>query len=196
MYAQGYFVYDSKKAGSVTVSHLRFSPRPIDSTYLINRASFVACHQFLFMEQMDVLEIAEPGATFLLNSPYGPDEVWDQLPVEMQQQIIDKQLKFYVVDGYKVAQEAGMGGRINTVMQTCFFALSGILPREEAIAQIKKAIEKTYGKRGESILRKNFAAVDGALARWRRSKCPLRPRANLHRQPDGRRRRQRVHRSA
>ena len=163
MYAQGYFVYDSKKAGSVTVSHLRFSPRPINSTYLINRASFVACHQFNFTEKMDVLEIAEPGATFLLNSPFGPDEVWDKLPVEMQQQIIDKKLKFYVVDGVKVAAEAGMGGRINTVMQTCFFALAGILPREEAIEQIKKAIKKTYGKRGESILKKNFAAVDGAL---------------------------------
>ena len=128
MYAQGYFVYDSKKAGSMTVSHLRFSPRPIESTYLISRASFVACHQFVFMETMDVLEMATPGATFLLNSPYTADEVWDKLPVETQEQIIAKKLKFFVVDGVKVAQEAGMGGRINTVMQTCFFALSGILP--------------------------------------------------------------------
>ena len=165
MYAQGYFVYDSKKAGSMTVSHLRFSPRPIESTYLINRANFVACHQFMFMETIDVLEMADPGATFLLNSPFTADEVWDKLPLEVQQQIIDKKLKFYVVDAVKVAQEAGMGGRINTVMQTCFFALSGILPRDEAIEQIKYAINKTYGKRGESILRKNFAAVDGALGR-------------------------------
>lgn len=182
LYAQGYFVYDSKKAGSVTVSHLRFGPRRIESTYLISHASFVACHQFLFMQQMDVLEIAEPGATFLLNSPYAADEVWDKLPVEAQQQIIDKRLKFYVVDGYKVAQEAGMGGRINTVMQTCFFALSGILPRDEAIAQIKYAIEKTYGKRGESILRKNFAAVDGALDQMAQVKVPATTAGELHRQ--------------
>ena len=169
MYAQGYFVYDSKKAGSMTVSHLRFSPRPIKSTYLISRASFVACHQFVFMETTDVLEMADPGATFLLNSPFTADEVWDKLPLEAQQQIIAKKLKFYVVDAVKVAQEAGMGGRINTVMQTCFFALSGILPRDEAIEQIKYAINKTYGKRGESILRKNFAAVDGALGEMRGS---------------------------
>ena len=123
LYAQGYFVYDSKKAGSVTVSHLRFSPRPIQSTYLINRANFVACHQFQFLERIDVLEVAEPGATFLLNSPYGPNEVWDKLPREVQQQIIAKRLKFYVVDGYSVAQQAGMAGRFNTVLQTCFFAL-------------------------------------------------------------------------
>jgi pyruvate-ferredoxin/flavodoxin oxidoreductase len=172
MYAQGYFVYDSKKAGSITVSHLRFSPRPIESTYLVNRASFVACHQFVFMETVDVLEMADPGATFLLNSPFSADEVWDKLPVETQQQIIAKRLKFYVVDAVKVAQEAGMGGRINTVMQTCFFALSGILPRDEAIEQIKYAINKTYGKRGESILRKNFAAVDGALGEMREVKVP------------------------
>ena len=172
MYAQGYFVYDSKKAGSMTVSHLRFSPRPIESTYLVNRASFVACHQFVFMETVDVLEMADPGATFLLNSPFSADEVWDKLPIEAQEQIIAKKLKFYVVDAVKVAQDAGMGGRINTVMQTCFFALSGILPRDEAIEQIKYAINKTYGKRGESILRKNFAAVDGALGEMREVKVP------------------------
>ncbi len=169
MYAQGYFVYDSKKAGSVTVSHLRFSPRPINSTYLIDRANFVACHQFDFTEKMDVLEIAEPGATFLLNSPYGADEVWDKLPVEMQQQIIDKKLKFYVVDGVQVATDAGMGGRINTVMQTCFFALAGILPRDEAIEQIKKAIEKTYGKRGESILQQELRRRRRCLGQAARS---------------------------
>ena len=140
-------MYDSRKAGSTTVSHVRFSPRPIKGSYLVHRANFVACHQFHFLERIDMLGQAEPGATFLLNSPYGPDEVWDHLPVEVQQQIIDKKLKFYVVDAYEVAEAAGMGVRINTVMQTCFFALAGILPREEAIEQIKDAIKKTYGRR-------------------------------------------------
>ena len=163
MYAQGYFVYDSKKAGSVTVSHLRFSPRPIDSTYLITRANFVSCNQFNFLERMDVLETAEVGATFLLNSPYGVDEVWDHLPVEIQRTIIEKQLKFYVVDAIDVARKAGMGNRINTVMQTCFFAIANVLDRAEAIGHIKEAIKKTYGKRGESVLQKNYAAVDAAL---------------------------------
>ncbi|MFO0870654.1 MAG: pyruvate:ferredoxin (flavodoxin) oxidoreductase [Pirellulales bacterium] len=163
LYAQGYFVYDSKKAGSVTVSHLRFSKRPIHSTYLISRADFVACHQFHFLERMDVLEVAEPGATFLLNSPYGPQEVWDQLPRECQDQILAKQLKFYVVDASKVARDTGLGVRINTVMQTCFFALSGVLPREDAIAEIKDSIKKSYAKRGEAVLQRNYAAVDAAL---------------------------------
>ena len=162
-YAQGYFVYDSKKAGAITVSHLRFGPKPIRSTYLINEASFVACHQFSFLERIDMLKLAAPGATFLLNSLYGPEKVWDQLPRTVQRQIIEKKLRFFVIDGYKVAEEAGMGSRINTIMQTCFFAISGILPREEAIAAIKNAIQKTYGKRGEAIVRKNFAAVDAAL---------------------------------
>jgi pyruvate-ferredoxin/flavodoxin oxidoreductase len=162
-HAQGYFVYDSKKSGSVTVSHLRFGPRPIRSTYLIERASFVACHQFPFLERLDVLKSAEPGATFLLNSPYGPDKVWDQLPRSVQEQIIAKKLRFFVIDGYRVAREAGMGERINTIMQTCFFAISGILPRDEAIAAIKRAIAKTYKKRGETVVQKNFAAVDAAL---------------------------------
>ncbi|HEX8985389.1 MAG TPA: pyruvate:ferredoxin (flavodoxin) oxidoreductase, partial [Bryobacteraceae bacterium] len=162
-YAQGYFVYDSKKAGTVTVSHVRFGPKPIHSSYLINDASFVACHQFSFLERVDMLRAARPGATFLLNSLFGPDEVWDQLPRAVQKQILDKQLKFYVVDGYKVAELSGMGRRINTVMQTCFFAISGILPRDEAIAAIKKAIEKTYGKRGEAVVKKNYEAVDMAL---------------------------------
>ena len=163
LYAQGYFVYDSKKAGSVTVSHVRFSPRPIDSTYLIERAGFVACHQFQFLERIDVLKVAQPGATFLLNSPLGPDEVWSQLPQEVQQQILEKRLKFFVVDALKVAREAGMGLRINTIMQTCFFALANVLPRDEAIEQIKNAIRKTYGKRGEAMLHRNFAAVDASL---------------------------------
>ncbi|HXF06220.1 MAG TPA: pyruvate:ferredoxin (flavodoxin) oxidoreductase, partial [Blastocatellia bacterium] len=162
-YAQGYFVYDSKKAGSVTVSHLRFGPRPIRSSYLISRANFVACHQFSFLERFNVLQVAEPGATFLLNSPYGPDEVWDHLPRTIQREIIAKRLRFFVIDGYRVAREAGLGGRINTILQTCFFALSGVLERERAIAAIKQAIVKTYGKRGEAIVEKNLKAVDQAL---------------------------------
>jgi pyruvate-ferredoxin/flavodoxin oxidoreductase len=162
-YAQGYFVYDSKKSGSVTISHLRFGPRQIHSTYLISRATFVACHQFSFLERLDVLKAAEPGATFLLNSAYGPDEVWDHLPRKVQQQIITKKLRFFTIDGYRVARETGMGGRINTIMQTCFFAISGVLPHDKAIVAIKHAIEKTYGKRGEAVLQKNFAAVDSTL---------------------------------
>ncbi|HET7347978.1 MAG TPA: pyruvate:ferredoxin (flavodoxin) oxidoreductase, partial [Acidobacteriaceae bacterium] len=163
-YAQGYFVYDSKKSGSLTTSHLRFGPESIRSTYLISRANFIACHQFEFLEKTDVLAAAEPGAVFLLNSPYGPEEVWPHLPRTIQKTILEKHLRVYVIDGYKVARENGMGNRINTVMQTCFFAISGVLPREEAIEQIKKAIKKTYGKRGEAVVQKNFAAVDAALA--------------------------------
>lgn len=163
-YAQGYFVYDSKKAGSVTVSHLRFGPQPIRSTYLISRASFIGCHQFQFLERMDVLAAAEPGATFLLNAPFGKDEVWNHVPRKIQQQLIDKKIRFFVIDGYTVARETGMGNRINTIMQTGFFALSGVLPRDEAIAAIKDAIRKTYGKRGDAVVQKNFAAVDASLA--------------------------------
>ena len=163
-FAQGYFVYDSKKSGAMTISHLRFGRKPIRSSYLISRASFVACHQFSFLERMDVLRLAEPGATFLLNSPFGADEVWEHLPRTVQNEIIQKRLRFFVIDAYRVAKDNGMGGRINTVMQTCFFALSGVLPREEAIAAIKHAIEKTYGKRGEAVVQKNFAAVDDSLA--------------------------------
>jgi pyruvate-ferredoxin/flavodoxin oxidoreductase len=163
-WGQGYFVYDSKKAGAVTVSHLRFGPRPIRSAYLIKKANFVACHQYLFADKYDMLEYLTPGGTFLLNAPFGPDEVWDHLPREMQQQLIEKNLKFYVIDAYRVAKDSGMGVRINTIMQTCFFAISGVLPRDEAIAQIKKAIEKTYGKKGPEVVRKNFAAVDHTLA--------------------------------
>src|SRR5690606_2603492 len=143
--AQGYFVYDSKKSGSVTVSHLRFGPRPIHAAYLISRANFVACHQFGFLERFDMLAQAEPGAVFLLNSPYGPAEVWDRLPRTVQQQLIEKQLRFIVIDADRVARETGMGGRINTIMQTCFFAVSGVMPREAAVNAIKHAIEKTYG---------------------------------------------------
>ena len=171
-FAQGYFVYDSKKSGSMTTSHLRFGPNPIHSTYLITRASFVACHNFSFLEKMNVLEAAMPGAVFLLNSPYLAAEVWDKLPRTMQNEMLQKKIEFYVIDGYKVAREAGMGTRINTIMQTCFFAISGVLPREEAIEQIKKAIKKTYGKRGEAVVQKNFAAVDHALAHLEKVELP------------------------
>jgi len=140
-FAQGYFQYDSKKSGAVTVSHLRFGPKPIRAPYLISEgeATFVACHQFNFLERIDMLKKAKEGAVFLLNSVYGPDEVWDKLPKTVQQQIIDKKLEFYVVDGYEVAKEADMGRRINTVLQACFFAISGVLPKDEAIAEIKKS---------------------------------------------------------
>jgi pyruvate-ferredoxin/flavodoxin oxidoreductase len=162
-FAQGYFVYDSKKSGSLTTSHLRFGPRPIHSSYLITSANFVACHQWVFLEKYDILQNAVPGGTFLLNSVYGADGVWDKLPRNVQEHIINKQLKFYVIDGYKVAEDTGMGGRVNTIMQTCFFAISGVLPKDEAIEQIKHSIEKTYGKRGEAVVAKNFAAVDATL---------------------------------
>ena len=171
-YAQGYFVYDSKKSGTVTVSHLRFGPNPIRSTYQISKASFIGCHQFAFLERMDVLAAADQGATFLLNAPYPADQVWDHIPRKLQQQILDKHLRFFVIDAYKVARDAGMGGRINTVMQTCFFAVSGVLPQNEAIAAIKSAIKETYGKRGDAIVQHNFAAVDTTLAHLREVAVP------------------------
>ncbi len=171
-YAQGFFYYDSRKSGTMTTSHLRFGPRPIHASYLIRSANFVACHQFSFVERYDVLKAAEPGATFLLNSIYGADEVWDHLPRTMQKQIIEKKLKFYVIDGYQVAKQTGMGGRINTIMQTCFFAISGVLPRDEAIAAIKRSIEKTYLKRGKDVVQKNYAAVDAALQHLHPVKVP------------------------
>jgi pyruvate-ferredoxin/flavodoxin oxidoreductase len=183
LHAQGYFVYDSKKSGAITVSHLRFGPQPIESTYLIRKADFIACHQFEFMEKLDVLELARPGATFLLNSPYGPEQVWGKLPREAQEQILAKKLKFYVVDALAVAKQAGLAGRINTVTQACFFAISGILPREEAIAKIKEAIRKTYGKRGETVLNRNFAAVDASLAALREVKVPGRADSPVTRRP-------------
>jgi pyruvate-ferredoxin/flavodoxin oxidoreductase len=164
LFAQGYFVYDSKKSGTVTVSHLRFGPRPITSTYLIREADFVACHQFNFLERIDVLREAAPGATFLLNSPFGPAEAWDRLPVEVQRTIVDKHLDLWVIDAYGVARDAGLGLRINTVMQTCFFALSGVLPREQAIETIKRWVETTYGKRGHEVVERNWTAIDAALA--------------------------------
>ncbi|MGD8791737.1 MAG: pyruvate:ferredoxin (flavodoxin) oxidoreductase [Anaerolineae bacterium] len=163
-YAQGYFQYDSKKAGAVTVSHLRFGPRPIRQTCHVSSANFVACHQFGFLEQFDMLSNATQGAVFLLNAPYGPNEVWGKLPRKVQEQIVEKELELYVIDAYRVAAETGMGVRINTIMQTAFFALSGVLPRREAIEAIKEAIKKTYGKRGEAVVKKNYAAVDRTLA--------------------------------
>lgn len=162
-YAQGYFVYDSKKSGAVTVSHLRFGPQPIRSIYLISKANFIGCHQWTFIEKLDVLKCAMDGTTFLLNSPYGPDEVWEHLPLEIQETIIRKNIKFYVINANQVARDTGMGNRINTIMQVCFFALAKVLPREEAIYQIKKAIEKTYGKKGAEIVRLNLKAVDDTL---------------------------------
>jgi len=170
--AQGYFVYDSRKSGAMTTSHLRFGPKPIRSTYLISRANFVACHQFSFMEKFDLLKCAEDKAVFLLNSIYGSEEVWDHLPKTAQRRIIEKKIKFYVINGFEVAKAAGMGGRINTVMQTCFFYISGVLPQEQAIESIKTSIKKTYGKRGESIVQKNCAAVDMAIEHMHEVKVP------------------------
>ena len=165
--AQGYFVYDSKKAGAVTVSHLRFGTTAIHAPYLVQTANFVACHQFDFLERLDVLSLAAPGATFLLNAPHGENEVWGRLPREVQEQIVEKQLEVWVIDAYAVARLTGMGRRINTIMQACFFQLARVLPVEEALAHIKAAIRKTYGKRGPELVRRNEAAVDAALAHLR-----------------------------
>lgn len=180
-YGQGYFVYDSRKSGSMTTSHLRFSDNPIKSAYLINKADFVACHQFPFMRKVDILKIAKPGATFLLNAPYGADEVWNHLPIEVQEEIISKKLKFYTINAVEVARETGMGQRINTVMQTCFFAISNILPKDEAIAQIKNAIKKTYSKKGDAIVQKNFQAVDASLAHLHEVNYPDHVTSTFHR---------------
>jgi pyruvate-ferredoxin/flavodoxin oxidoreductase len=180
LFAQGYFVYDSKKSGAMTVSHLRFGPNEIDASFLIDKASFVACHQFGLLEQMDMLGKAERGGAFLLNSPYGPDEVWEKMPIEVQQQIIDRKLRFFVVDGYSVAEAAGLGGRVNTVLQTCFFALANVLPRDEAIKEIKDHIKKTYGRRGESVLQRNFAAVDASVEALHEVKVPSQVKGDLH----------------
>jgi pyruvate-ferredoxin/flavodoxin oxidoreductase len=173
-YGQGYFQYDSKKAGAVTISHLRFGPEPIHSTYLVGdgEASFVACHQPTFLTRYDMLDKAKAGGVFLLNSPTPPDKVWDDLPKRMQQQIIDKGLSLYVIDAYKIAGETGMGRRINTIMQTCFFAISGILPKDEAIARIKEAVKKTYGKKGQRLLERNYAAIDAALDGLHQAQIP------------------------
>ncbi len=172
LYAQGYFVYDSKKSNGLTVSHLRFSASPIKAPYLVQRAGFVACHNFVFLEKYDVLSYAAKGAIFLINAPYPATEVWDKLARPVQQEIIDKELKVYVIDARSVAQAAGMGGRINTVMQVCHFALSNTLPKDEAIGYIKKAIQKSYGKKSQAVVEKNFAAVDQALAHLVELKVP------------------------
>jgi pyruvate-ferredoxin/flavodoxin oxidoreductase len=182
-YAQGYFVYDSKKSGAVTVSHLRFGPQPIRSTYLVTRANFVACHQPGFLERYDMLAALAPGGTFLLNTPYGPEEVWDYLPRQAQEQIIGKRLRFFVIDGAGVARESGLGGRINTIMQSCFFALSGTLPKDEAIEAIKDSIRKTYGKKGEEIVRMNLKAVDQTLERLYEAQIPERVEGKIELAP-------------
>jgi pyruvate-ferredoxin/flavodoxin oxidoreductase len=182
-YAQGYFVYDSKKSGAMTVSHLRFGPRPIRAPYLVRSANFVACHQFGFLEKFDILETTRPGSVFLLNAPFEPDKVWDRLPREVQETLIRKRLRFYVIDALKVAKDTGMGVRINTIMQTCFFAVSGVLPREAAIAQIKKSIEKTYSKKGDEVVRRNFAAVDHTLSHLFEVNVPDRVTAPFGRPP-------------
>jgi pyruvate-ferredoxin/flavodoxin oxidoreductase len=181
-YAQGYFVYDSKKSGQLTVSHLRFGPRPIRSSYLVSSANFIACHQYHFMERYDILGAAAPGAVFLLNAPFGPQQVFDRLPRDAQEQIVGKRLRMYVIDAAKVAKETGMGGRINSIMQTAFFAISGVLPRDEAIEQIKTSIRKTYGRKGEDVVQANFAAVDATLANLYPVPVPDAPTA-VHRRP-------------
>src|SRR6266540_1446452 len=183
LFAQGYFVYDSKKSGSVTVSHLRVSRRPIRSAYLIERANFVACHQFGFLERMDVLERAAQGATFLLNSPWPAEEVWGHLPVEVQRDIIEKRLDLWVVDAARVAREAGLAHRINTVMQPCFFALAGVLPREQALDAIKHWVQTAFSRRGEEVVARNFAAIDHAVAALSRVQVPAEATATHHRRP-------------
>ena len=182
-FAQGYFVYDSKKSGGITISHLRFGPKPIRAPYLVSQAQFVACHQFGFLERFDVLRFAMPKGTFLLNSLYGPEEVWENLPRETQEGIINKKMRFFVINAHEVAKATGMGGRINTIMQTCFFAISGILPREDAIYQIKKSIKKTYAKRGEAVIQKNYDAVDQTLAHLHEVKVPGKVTSTQTRRP-------------
>ncbi|MGA2200541.1 MAG: pyruvate:ferredoxin (flavodoxin) oxidoreductase [Terriglobales bacterium] len=163
-YAQGYFVYDSKKSGAMTVSHLRFGPQPIRSSYLISKANFVACHQWIFLERYDMLSTLVPGGVFLLNSPFNKDDVWDHLPREVQTQLIAKKARFFIIDAYQVARDTGMGSRMNTIMQACFFAISKVLPRDEAIEAIRQSIRDTYGKKGEDVVQQNLRAVDETLA--------------------------------
>ena len=163
-YAQGYFVYDSKKSGAMTVSHLCFGPQPIHSSYLISKANFVACHQWILLERYDMLSALVLGGVFLLNSPFGPDEVWDHLPLEVQSQLIARKARFYVIDAYGAARDTGMGSRVNTIMQVCFFAISKVLPRDEAIEAIRQSIRDTYGKKSEEVVQKNLCAVEETLA--------------------------------
>ena len=172
LYAQGYFVYDSHKSGAQTISHLRFGPEPIEAPYLIAQAGFVACHQFVALQRQDLLRVAAPGATVLLNTPYPAAEIWDRLPRPVQQTFIDKKLRLFVIDASAVAREVGLGSRTNTILQTCFFAISGVLPREKAIGYIKESIRKTYARKGQSVVDKNFAAVDGTLARLSEAPVP------------------------
>jgi pyruvate-ferredoxin/flavodoxin oxidoreductase len=183
LHAQGYFVYDSKKSGAVTVSHLRFGPRPIRAPYLIRKANFVACHQFEFVDRMDVLERAAPGATLLLNAPGPAGGVWDRLPREMQHGIVSKGLRVFTIDAYRVAREAGLGGRINTIMQACFFAISGVLPRADALARIKQAVEKSYGKAGSEVVKRNLVAVDAALGHLHAVEVPAQATSTRGRPP-------------
>src|ERR1700746_1008232 len=171
-YAQGYFVYDSKKSGAMTVSHLRFGPKPIRSTYLVSKANYVACHQWIFLERYDMLSALVPGGTFLINSPFGREEVWDHLPRVAQEQLVAKKAKLFVIDAYQVARDTGMGSRMNTILQVCFFAISKVLPREEAIEAIRKSIRDTYGRKGEEIVQKNMKAVDETLAHLFEVKVP------------------------
>ncbi|MCC7539951.1 MAG: pyruvate:ferredoxin (flavodoxin) oxidoreductase [Deltaproteobacteria bacterium] len=182
-HAQGYFVYDSKKSGAVTISHLRFGAEPIHAPYLVSRASFVACHHFTFLDRYDVLGYAAPGAVFLLNAPYEAGEVWSKLPREVQEQIVEKKIALFAIDASRVARDVGLEGRINTIMQTCFFAIAGVLPREEAITAVKEAIAKSYGKRGGDIVDKNFAAVDHALGHLHRIEVPPEPSATRRKPP-------------
>ncbi len=182
-YAQGYFVYDSKKAGTITISHLRFGPRVIRSSYLVTLANFIGCHQWFFLEQYDLLKNAAKGATFLLNSPYGPKDVWEKLPCDVQKALIDKKMKFYVIDAYAIAKDLKMGAHINVIMQTCFFQLSGVLPPDEAIAQIKNAIKKTYGRKGQDVVERNWAAVDTTLAHLHEVKIPEKATSCIMRPP-------------
>jgi pyruvate-ferredoxin/flavodoxin oxidoreductase len=182
-FAQGYFVYDSHKSGAQTVSHLRFGPRPIRAPYLISSASFVGCHQFSFLDRVDFLKLAAPGATLLLNCPHSPEVSWDHLPRSLQQTILDKHLKLYVIDASKVARDAGLGGRINTVLQTCFFAISGVLPREEAVRRVKAMIQKTYGRKGDDVVAMNIAAVDHTLAHLAQVAIPTAVTSTFDRPP-------------
>ena len=178
--AQGYFYYDSKKAGTITISNLRFGPKAIKKPYLVNTADFIACHKFSFLERLDMLSNAKAGGTFLLNSPFPADKVWDEIPAEVQQQIIDKKLKFYVIDGMEIAERTGMGSRVNTIMQTAFFKISGVLPQDEAIKLVKKYTEKTYARKGADVVAKNIAAIDVALQSVVEVKYPGKATSKLH----------------
>lgn len=182
-YAQGYFVYDSKKSGAITISHLRFGPEHFNAHYLVQEADFVACHQFNFLERYDILKNARQGGVFLLNSIYGPDTVWNELPCETQEAIIEKKLQFYVIDAYDVAKKTGMGQRINTIMQTCFFAISGVLEREQAIDKIKQAIKKTYKKFGDVVVKQNYEAVDQSIANLHQVTVPAEATSTITRRP-------------